>query len=423
MSKTSKQTQTPRSYVISPPPTVGSTVSGNSSAPNSLPKKGGAVPPALQGITKPTQDRDRKKKTSDIAVPSAAPNNPRDKSSKTKKDDPINITDGPKRLSSGKLRKPHQRIVGKSEILSKIYNQNQIRAVFKNAKPEEIKRFYINNPIAPAPTRNAIATCMRVYSARFLKSQSTHPALLNWTKSSSRKIESSEEAAEESSKKKKDVVSIDSQEVDSSSSSSTASTDSKTPQINVSHAATVRILHATNVAIGNIFELIINTHGEKNEEGIYVLKQKLTVSMLLRAFMTMVHFNHIHPKIKGDSNLLITACNTLVSIYSEKALIIKNNGKEYYDKLKDNTHTMFKNSLQADVSSPLYRGEGIDGTFARYRITDAQKGCLFILEMYSRLLISEVVYYSMELINQKGMVTITDLVCDRALSIIGFNSQ
>lgn len=378
MSKTGKQNQ------VDPTPVL---------IPNALPNKAREEKP-LKGITKKS------------SKPVTA-NEPKSKNKQGTTD-----TGEP----ASKKAKPH-RIVGTCELLTKIYNQNQIRTIVsKSSKLEDKQTFYSNNPIPPAPTRNAIAACMRIYSSRFLLT-GKYPAIVSSKlKNINGKKSTEDETTDASTKNKKDDVTMSHDET-------TENGDNTRASLSISQPATIRVLHALDVALGNIFELIIHTHGEKNEVGVYQLNKKLTVSMITRAFMTLIHFNHIHPRIKGHSDLLTAACNSFISLYASKDLLIKSKGKDFFSQAKEDLITMFKESFKVDMASPLYRGEGVDGTFARYKVASAQKGCLCILELYSRLLISEVVHYSMELIGQKGMVTITDLVCDRSLSIIGFGSQ
>lgn len=324
------------------------------------------IPPSDAGITKKSKGRKAQQKQS------------------VTKDGESSVAAG---KATTKKHNKHRELEGICELRVNIYNQDQVRAPVYHQKLTTKQDFYINHPIPPAPTRSTIVSYMKAYANRVAP-----------TKDSSEKESPKPESSESPILPLAEALKL-------------AADDDA--HINISQPASVRLVHAIDVALGSVFDVI---------SGVYDTPKKLTVSMLLGAIKTQVHFHHTHPKHRGDLELLLKACTVLADVKKNKDLIIKAKGKPFYKEFQAGINDIFKQSLQNDMSPLLYRGEGLEGAYLRYKVKDAEKSCHFILELYARLIVAEVVQHSSELAIRNSMVTITDQICARALSIMGFDT-
>jgi hypothetical protein len=337
----------------------------------------------------------------------------------TKKKQDLVSKDKPSKPTSKTDKSKHNKdVVGTCELRSNIYNHDQVRGDIYHKKLESKQQFYVNHPIPPAPTRNSTAVYMREYSKKLIGANSYPHDLEKFDPRAEDQVEKIAQLTSSTDASLLGPMSraqrLQKKSEGGESAGEDESDDGSGDHINVSQSASVRMIHAIDTALGGIFDFV---------HGVYGKPKKLTAAMLMGAFKAQLHYHHIHPRHKGNLELLFKACSVLVEMKNSKESIVKAKGREFYDDFQASIYEIFKNEFKQDINrSPLFRGEGMEGAYLRYKITSAEKSCGYILELFVRLMTAEAVHYSIELATQNSMVTITDQICARALTVLGFQS-
>jgi hypothetical protein len=374
------------------------------------------------GISKP-----KTKAKDTVAQSEAGENNAKQPSKTATKAAAVKVDEMAMKKTTNKSR-PKTVISGVCEFRKSIYNTDHTRSATEHRRVEDRQDFYANSPIPPAPTKNALSHCMRTYASNFcsISSQdSVPPASAN----------DSDTKDGESTTKKQNEENMDvdgdgdgngngNSNVDGRSSSSSdhkKETQNKN-HVNVSESAAALGIHALDVFLGSLFDFVHNAYGTPDlETGKCKLKDKMTVSMLLAAIKAQIHYDHIHPRLKGDIELILRSCNLLIDLTQNKELVIRaHGGREYYYRMESDIINQFKTHLKADLSAPLFQKKGLEAIYARHRITTASEHCNVILELISRVFVAEMVFFSVKHLQAESMVTITDKIAKNALRVLGF---